>query len=489
MGSGKKILIAGGGVGGLVAGIYAQKAGYETMIYEKNTYAGGECTGWDRQGYHIDGCINWLIGTKEGREMNRLWQQTGALKNTEIYQPESFITVMDKTGSLSIWRDREKLKNHLLEIAPEDKHEIEKMLQIIASFEAFEPAVDKPMELMNLFGKSRFLIRNRKVFGKIGKYSRITVGEYKERFRNPLIRTALSQLVPDEFSAHNLFFTLAAFTSDNAGIPSGGSKAFSERLLAKYRMLLGEITYDAEVEEIIINDGKAVGITLSNGASFYGDYIVTACDPSLVFNKMLKGLFIDLEFMKRYGDGETYPLHTGIHAAFAVDGPMSAFPGTLVFDVDRLIFEGKVIDKLLMRHFNHEPSFSPEGKSLIIVYIDASYDWWKKLYENPGHYRLEKGRLAGDIAARIEKRFPLLQGKLHALDVATPLTYERYCGTFRGSWLSFGNTPQSEPLRHSGMVDGIKNLYMTGQWFMPPGGLPGAAITGKWAVARIAANR
>ncbi|MBQ3930059.1 MAG: FAD-dependent oxidoreductase, partial [Paludibacteraceae bacterium] len=49
-----KLIIIGGGVAGLSAGIYARKRGWETVIYEKNAVAGGECTSWKRQGYHID---------------------------------------------------------------------------------------------------------------------------------------------------------------------------------------------------------------------------------------------------------------------------------------------------------------------------------------------------------------------------------------------------------------------------------------------------
>lgn len=60
-----KLVIIGGGISGLIAGILAQKQGYQTLILEKNKMAGGECTGWNRQGYHIDNCIHWLVGCKQ----------------------------------------------------------------------------------------------------------------------------------------------------------------------------------------------------------------------------------------------------------------------------------------------------------------------------------------------------------------------------------------------------------------------------------------
>lgn len=62
----KKIIVIGAGIGGLSAGIYGRLAGYEVDIYEKNPVAGGQCMGWNRKGHHIDNCIHWLTGTREG---------------------------------------------------------------------------------------------------------------------------------------------------------------------------------------------------------------------------------------------------------------------------------------------------------------------------------------------------------------------------------------------------------------------------------------
>jgi phytoene desaturase len=487
--AGKRILIIGGGVGGLVTGIYAQKAGFDSVIFEKNAYPGGECTGWDRNGYHIDGCIHWLAGTGEGRELNRLWKETGALENVEIYQPDSLITVFGGEQTLTFWRDRERLRMHLLEIAPEDSDMIEDMLRVAAAFENFEPTVDKPRDIMNPLEKIKFIYKNRRVFGKIGKFSQVSVREYKNRFNNELIKTALGYIVPDDYSAHNLFFTLASFLSNNAGVPRGGSKAFSRRLAQKYSETGGEIVLSSRVSEIIIRNNRAIGIRTSDGLEYFADYIVTACDPDVVFTNLLKGEYLDDEFQKRYDDRGSYPFQTCVYVACGIEGDLSGFPRNTVFNAGPVIFEDRVIETLSMKHFCHEPSFSPEGKSLVAVYFNASYDWWKELQTDPARYRSEKSRLGVDISVQLAKRFPGILKNPRLLDVATPLTYERYCGAHRGSWLSFGSTPRSQPFKHNGRIAALDNLYMTGQWLMPPGGLPGAAITGKWTIARILAGR
>ena len=43
-----KIIIIGGGIAGLSAGVFGQKYGFETEIFEMHTVPGGQCTAWKR---------------------------------------------------------------------------------------------------------------------------------------------------------------------------------------------------------------------------------------------------------------------------------------------------------------------------------------------------------------------------------------------------------------------------------------------------------
>jgi phytoene dehydrogenase-like protein len=50
----KKIVIIGGGVAGLSAGIYASVNGFDAEIIEMHSITGGQCTAWDRKGYRME---------------------------------------------------------------------------------------------------------------------------------------------------------------------------------------------------------------------------------------------------------------------------------------------------------------------------------------------------------------------------------------------------------------------------------------------------
>jgi len=67
-------------------------------------------------------------------------------------------------------------------------------------------------------------------------------------------------------------------------------------------------------------------------------------------------------------------------------------------------------------------------------------------------------------------------------DVATPLTFERYTGNWKGSFEGWIITPENaytmtKPMPQ--MVPGLKNVYMCGQWVEPGGGLPTSIMSAK----------
>jgi protoporphyrinogen oxidase len=82
--TGKSIAIIGGGIAGLCAGCYAQMNGYRSRIYEMHSQPGGLMTAWQREGYTIDYCIHWLVGSSPASSMHRLWREVGLLADRQI---------------------------------------------------------------------------------------------------------------------------------------------------------------------------------------------------------------------------------------------------------------------------------------------------------------------------------------------------------------------------------------------------------------------
>ncbi|KKG08721.1 NAD(P)/FAD-dependent oxidoreductase [Methanosarcina sp. 2.H.A.1B.4] len=484
----KKIIIIGGGIAGLSAGIFAQKNGFESVILEINHNLGGECTGWDRQGYHIDGCIHWLVGTKPGTPIHDLWVTVGALNGVGIYHPESFLAFEHDGIIVHFYRDLDRLRSSWLELSPEDKAAIEDFCQVIRKLQSYETPVEKPEDLMTLMERIRLMISLKDAGTVMQKYGKVSLKDYSNTFKHPALQAALASFLPEGYSASFIFFALAAFTRGQASIPYGGSKALATRMVERYLTLGGAIEAPCEAVELTIAHNKVNSVICHNGKTFEADYFIAACDAHVLYERLLKGEYPDRAFQKRYSNPTDYPLVSQILVALGYEGTIGALPRSLSFPAVPFEIHQSTINRLTMTHYRHEPAFAPEGHTLITCSINQfheDYEAWNALARDPEAYTREKEKIGKAVLRAIETRFPRMKGKLKVLDVATPKTYERYCNAYRGAFMPFSLTIRGKMMEHTGRIKGLDNLFLTGQWLQPPGGLPVAVITGKDTIMRL----
>ena len=109
-----------------------------------------------------------------------------------------------------------------------------------------------------------------------------------------------------------------------------------------------------------------------------------------------------------------------------------------------------------------------------------SYEYWKNAKKD-GSYKQKKQDLLERFISALSEFLPDVKSKIEVTDVATPVTYERYCHSHEGSWMSVwkaGGAMFVYPAKSKS----VNGLYFAGQRMMMPGGLPIAAATGRIAV-------
>ena len=487
----KRIVIIGGGIAGLSAGIFAQMNGFDSSIIEKHHTLGGECTGWDRRGYHIDGCIHWLVGTKEGTQIHDLWSTVGALDEVDIYHPDSFMAVEHGGITVHFYRDLNRLKSSWIDISPDDKDVIEELYEDIKRLHSFSIPAAKPMDLMRVMEKIKFMLSMKDVAPIMQKYGKISVKELSMKFKHPALKEAIASFMPEgEYSAISVLFPLGTFTGGQSSIPMGGSKALAQRMKDRYISLGGKVETSCEVVDVDIVGNKVKGVKSKDNKIFTGDYYIAACDAKVLYDKLLKGCYSDPQYEKRYNDSTLYPLASNIYIGIGYEGKMDDIPRTLKFPVKGLDINQnqKPIEHLQMTHYFYEPDFAPDGHCVITFAInqfEPELDMWEKLVQDKEAYTNEKNRIGELVVHAMETRFPQMAGKLKLLDVASPQTYTHYCNAYRGAFMGFCPTIGGKMLEHSGGIKGLENIMLSGQWLQPPGGLPTALITGKDTIMRI----
>ncbi len=479
----RKVLIIGGGIAGLCAGVYLRRAGFDTEILEMHTVAGGLATAWTRKGYTFENCVHWLVGSKSGADLNATWKEVCDLDRI-VFHEDDIYEVIEKDGRrMTIYQDVDRLVKELLAQAPEDAREVRKFTRLIRKLSHFRMSGGD-----SLLARLGFLARMIPLLPALGKYSKLTMGDYSKKFNNPLLKEFFGAGLTD-LSFLAIAFSLAWMSNRNAGYPVGGSPKFIGLIRERYESLGGTIRFGARVEKIVIENGRAAGVVLAGGERLSADVVVSAADGHATIFEMLEGKYASDKIKRIY---ETYkPFPSYVQVSLGVAAEMKNEPPFLYSKLERAIEidPQTTSDALSVRVFNFDPTFAPAGKTAAVVFIPTTNDgYWRALREQDrAKYEAEKNRIAAAVVSAFEERFPATRGKVEVVDTATPATVIRYTGNWRGSMEGWLMTPATGIKQLPCVLPGLRDFYMVGQWISPGGGLPSGLMTAR-AVSRRVCN-
>lgn len=481
----KKIIIIGGGISGLSAGIYALKNGFEAEIYEKYKVLGGECTAWERKNHTIDNCVSWLTGTSSKKKFYKIWEDLGVLgKDIDLVRHKSFLHVNDDKGnSVDLWADSERFINHLLKLSPEDKPLIIQLRKIIEAYKTMDIPCDKPFEEYSKWDILKLVFKFRKLGPIHGKFSKISIDEYAEQYKHPLIQKFIKSYLPRTYNVSSLFYIMGNFCCGNAYIPRGGSLGITKRMQDKFTALGGTWNSNKEATGIEAKEEHVQIVKFKDGTQAAGDYFVMTCDTNVTFNNIIGTAYMDTYFTDRYNKPKEYPLYSSLNTYFSVKD------ADLIKGISDTSWLETEENGVLLKTFSSELSYSPKGKALLqtlLIQYEEDFDYWEDLYtNNRSEYRAQKKQVALKMTAAIETKYPQLKKQLEIVEIVTPMSYHRFCGAYKGAYMSFIMSTLAPRKINDGRIKGLKNTYLAGQWLQPPGGLPNAAVTGKFVIQRI----
>lgn len=477
----KKVVIIGGGIAGLCTGVYLKKQGFDTEILEMHTAPGGLATAWTRGGYTFENCVHWLVGSKEGGSLNALWKEVFDIGRIRFHEDPIYLVMERGDETITIFRDPDRLEPELLAKAPEDAPAIREFTRLVRKFKRlrFPEGDSLPANLWAMVRMVPYL-------PALAKYGKLTMGDFSERFKNPLLKGFFSSGTKD-LTVVAIIFSLAWMASGNAGYPLGGSPRLIGLIEEAYRNLGGRIRFKARVERVLAEGGRAKGVKLAAGETVAADIVVSAADGHATIFDMLEGKFVGDKIRRAY---ETYkPFPSYVQVSLGVGADLAAEPGFLsVFLTEAIEVDPQTRESWLsFRVFNFDPAFSPPGKTAVVAFIATdNYEYWQHLRETDrARYEAEKMRVADEVRRVFEKRFPQARGTIEVVDVATPSTVIRYTGNWRGSMEGWLLTPATGFKGLPPVLPGLEGFYMAGQWTSPGGGLPAGLMTGRAVSRRI----
>ena len=250
----------------------------------------------------------------------------------------------------------------------------------------FEGLVDKPFDsLLALFKFMPQLIRlraDRSVYQLVSRY-----------IRDPQLRMTMSfhplLIGGNPFSVTSVY-TLISFLEQRFGVWSamGGTGSIVKGMAGLIEGQGGTIECNAEVEEILVEDGAVRGVRLGDGRTLRSDLVVSNADAAWTYRHLIKP-----EHRKRWTDRKIDRSHfsNGLFVwYFGTQGQYPDVPHHSVILGPRYkgllddIFKRKVLaddfSLYLHRPTETDPSLAPEGCDTFyalapVPHLDADVDW------------------------------------------------------------------------------------------------------------------
>ena len=488
----KKIVIVGAGISGLSAGIYARRAGFETEIIEQHFTFGGFSTSWKRKGYYFEGGMHWLTGSSPKVPLNRVWKETGALQeNNPVENRNPFYTLIDGENKLRFWRDLKQFKIELLNFAPEDKKNINRLCSDINAFKH----VNMPMrDVKGLKTKNPCKLTFLQIIKMIPaglRYFRLKNTSYLDyvgKFKNESVKHLLLSIVGHRYNALSFIYTMSSIATGDSGFPLGGSIQMAQNMVNTFLSLGGKITYSTKVEKILTEKfidkrkketQKVVAVKTDKGIIDCDSVIVTQDTRNAIDNLFEEKIKTDwAPKMRKNVTGSE-----NIFVALGIKSDLSHYPYSMVFPLkEKISFAENEFSELKIYNYSKYTGYAPKDcASLTCILLCPCYDYWKRAKED-GSYKEKKEELAKKFIDSLSKFIPeITQETVEVYDIATPLTYERYCSSYQGSWMSIWK-PKTSRFQYPQTIKNLEGVYFAGQRIMMPGGLPIAVYTGRRAV-------
>jgi phytoene dehydrogenase-like protein len=287
------------------------------------------------------------------------------------------------------------------------------------------------------------------------------------------------------------------------GLSRGGTGAVSNAIASAARALGAEVRTESPVERILLKNGRATGVALSNGDELQANVVASSVDPHLTFLKFMDERELPADFVqgvRRYKfRGSSGKVNLALDALpnfTCLPGPGHHLRGAISISPS-IDYMERAYDEAKYGQFSSrpymdivipsltDPSVAPPGKHVMSCFVQyAPYE----LAQGPGCWDQQREAFGDAVINAIAEYAPNIKDIILHRQVLTPLDIERTFGLTEGN--IFQGELTLEQLFFLRPVPGwaeyatpIDRLYLCGSATHPGGGIMGAP--GRNAAKRI----
>ena len=509
-------IVIGAGHNGLTNGAYLAKAGLDVLVVERNAYIGGATV---------------------SRELHPDWKYSNCSYVCSLLRPEitrdlelprhglqvvpygSGVTFMENGDHFGNYIEHDRQLREISRLSVRDANAYEryeadvmKQTRLIRPFlmrTPPDPTSLKPRDLKELAVLAKAFTE----MGETGladtlRFWTMSIGDYLDEYfetdvlkahlaGSGIIGTALGVYSPG--TAYVLLHHYMGDVDGTVGawgFARGGMGAVSGALAAAFQGYGGEIRCDANVDQIIVKNGRATGVALKDGTELYADNIVSNLDPKRTFLDIMDAGDLPADVVRkaenfkiRGSSGKLNIALDGLPTFHGMDPRSPLMMGDMHFSdslerMERAYDDWKddtwskdpYLDMLIPSQI--DPTMAPPGKHMMTVFVQYAppkingRDWTSE----------DRDAFGKTVIDSIAKYSPDFKDLILHAEVRTPQDIENEVGLTEGNIfmgeLTFDQLLFNRPFPGYAQYRGpVKGMYMCSSGSHPGGGVmaaPGA---------------
>ena len=490
-------IIIGSGLGGLTTAALLSKAKKKVLVLERHYVPGGFTHTFKRGKYEWDVGVHYVGQMHNENALMRkifdyvtesgvAWSFMGDVYDKAIIDGQEFTFV---TGV------ENQIKNLLIHY-PEEEKAIRKYYSLIADIGTSMFFGERTMPKFLSYTIGRLLRK------KFYKNSDKTTYEVLKSLTNneKLISTICAQcgnygLTPQK-SSFAIQAIIAEHYAEGGNYPIGGASAIHKSLLKVIEKNGSQLALKAEVENIIIEKNKAIGVKLKNGDKLYSKIIISNAGVKNTFNKFLGS---DTKSCEKI-IAELKNINPSIAHICLYVGLNKTDKELNLPTCNYWLYNNFEFDQTFDDHINNPESDPPlayvsfpsakdplwetthPGIATIQVIAAASYEWvrkwedlrWAKRGED---YESFKEKFKNKLLEKLFTIVPQIKDHIAICEVSSPLSTKHFSNHPTGEIYGLEHTPRRFRANWLRVHTPVKNLFLTGQDIITVG-VGGALFSG-----------
>jgi phytoene desaturase len=481
----KRVVVIGSGFGGLAAALRLRTRGFDVHLFEARDKLGGRAYLYEQDGFKFDGGPTVITAPFLIEDLFH-----GADRDPSDYLKlvpvDPFYRIEFHDGRwFEYGRDELATEAMVSKFSPGDLPGYRRMVQQAkAVFEkGFVELSDRP------FLKFSDMLRIAPDLIRLQSYK--TVYQFAaQHVKDPMLRRVFSfhpLLVGGNPFQTTSIYALIHYLERQWGVhyAMGGTGAIIEAMGRLFCELGGHIHLSCPVKQIVLANGKAVGVETSNGGKVIADAVVSNADVANTYAKMMAP-----DARRKYTRERLAKMRYSMSLFVIYFGTRKQYPQikhhTIILgERYRGLLDDIFKRKLLARDFSlylhrptaTDPSMAPEDCDCFYVLApvpnqQSGLDWTK-----------EARPFRDAIMRFLEERYlPGLLDNIVTERLLTPLDFETTLNSYQGSAFSFEPIfRQSAWFRPHNESEDVENLFFVGAGTHPGAGVPGVLSSAKIA--------